>query len=175
MTVVPFNKIILFGFLLSASLHAVEPVVLLSKLKFEKSLKDYENKISICSKGDNLAIPLDDLKPLKFTRNDWITVLIHLSRKSFDACVYDEKANFTIASNSYIAVSKHFKNNYSDIDIYEGTRPFSNVYSDLEYEVKYLQIDQNLRNYLSKIESLKHAFDPSKTLDLIEKSDLLIK
>jgi len=176
MLAVILNKKIVFSFLfLSQALLAIEAPMLLAKLRYEQSLKEYNNKISICSKGEETPLTIDSLRPLKLTKKEWGTVLFYTRNKAYEECIFNEKNAFIIAVGTYLAVAKHYKFDVSDTSHYKSSNLFSYEYKTLEDEVDYLQINSMKRQYIEKLEVLKRPFSTIKTFDLIEKSDLLIK
>ena len=102
------NKFILNLILITSCLLANDEVLLLAKLKFEKAHKNYEDKISICSKGDHYAISPKELSPLKMSRQEWMVAFFYLKYYYYNKCIYSEKNNFIIAVNTYIETARHY-------------------------------------------------------------------
>ena len=169
------NKLILGCTVFATTILAIEPAVLLAKIEYEESKKTYEDKISICSKGDDVEIPIKDFHHLEMTEQEWGIALLYSYKVSFDKCSHHEKADFIIAANTYLMTAKHFKVDASGASIYSAETMFNYSWQELEQKIKYMSINETKRHFLEKsVPSLHKPFDIVRTLDNIRSSKLVI-
>lgn len=175
MIVAQLSKLILWCTLLTVTTLAMEPAVLLAQIEYENSKQAYEEQTSICSKGDNVAIPIKDFHHLKFTEQEWNTILFYSSRVSFEECSHQQKGNFVIAANTYLMTAKHFKEDASGAFTYSAETMFSYSWQELERKIKYMAINESKRDFLEKsVPSLHKPFDIIKTFENIRNSKLIL-
>ena len=142
----------------------------ISQLRYARAHDNFESAIAKCRKKRK-SIPASLITPLGMTLDEVKAALFILNHRAVNICEGDKLEKFLYAAAVHRVISKYYGVNAGTAGKYTDDFIFTRHWTTLEFEVKYLNIDENIREKLESIEELKSPFLIFQTLDEIKEAD----
>jgi len=171
-----FNKLILIFllFVVSQSSFGGSALSNISESAFNISLQQYDlakeelkNAIENCDKKRK-PVPPSLITPLEMNINEIKVALFVLNSRAEKVCEGGTRENFFYIAGIHREVSKYYGLSAGDASEHTENLMFSQYWKKLEFEAKYLAINEDVRKKLEAIEALKFPFLIFQTIDEIE-------
>lgn len=173
---VVFNKFILILaiFMVPQVSHGEYDLTGISRSVFNFSQQQHviakqnlENAINNCD-GKRKLIPSSLIIPLGMSMDEIKVALFVLNSRAENICESGTREKLFYTSGIHRVVSKHYGVSSGDAMDYTEELMLSQHWKKLEFEVKYLSLNENIRKKLEAIEELKSPFLIFKTIDEIK-------
>ncbi|MBL1260981.1 MAG: hypothetical protein COB33_010675 [Thiotrichaceae bacterium] len=172
-----FNKLILIFLLFvvsqssfggGASLSSIsESAFNISLQQYDLAKEELENAIENCDKKRK-PVPPSLITPLEMNINEIKVALFVLNSRAEKVCEGGTRENFFYIAGIHREVSKYYGLSAGDASEHTEDLMFSQYWKKLEFEAKYLAINENVRRKLEAIDALKSPFLIFQTIDDIE-------
>ena len=139
----------------------------ISLQKFKLAEKQLESAIANCTKNSK-PVPVSLITPLGMNIDAIKIALFVLNDRAEATCEAGAREKFFFAAAIHREVARHYQKNAGDAVEYTEDLMLSHYWKKLEFEAKYLDIDEDIRTQLEAIEELKVPFLIFATLDQVE-------